>query len=162
MTAKPTKKADPIAVLRRLSVVCEANRHLALYLKTGDGLLIWRAYQECRSGGLPIPESILKKFDQFGVRLVDSESVQDIAKALEMASDSGPAGARRTRGREHQRNIVEYVHLLRGLAQRVGLQREADDIYADAAKRFHTTKGYAKRLYLEWTRVPGQDRRRKK
>jgi hypothetical protein len=145
--------AEWLSDFRRYTVKRNADRHLALYLKTGDGLLIWRAYQEYRKAGLPIPENLLKKFDEFALRLERAGSAKEVATAFEMGSRSGPAGATLTKGRERQRDIVEYVRdmLENDQAREVRVWTDKG-IYQEAAKRFDTSWGYVKKTYLAWMR----------
>lgn len=129
-------------------VCLNANRHIALYLKTGDGLLIWRAYQEFRKNGFPVPEKILKKFDDFASALSNASGAQGIADAVEMAvSGGGSSGWRRTEKKERQRDIVEFVR-----DERKYTKKCPSSIEKEAAKRFDTTPGAVKKLYSEWMR----------
>jgi hypothetical protein len=137
-----------------------ANRHLALYLKTGDGLLIWRAYQEFRNLGLAVPEEILKKLDQFAEGLSKASGAKGIAEAMEMAvSRGGSAGFKRTTATEAQRNVVEYVRDAREAREYAKNKKSMETIYKEAAERFKTTPNRVKTLYSKWRKdktKPGQ------
>jgi len=124
-----------------------ANRHLALYTKTNDGLLIWKAYQEFRKNNLAIPEEILKVLDEFALNLNIASGNKEIANAINMSvSKGGCAGWKRTLAKEKQRDIIEFIHLGRKN------KRNPVTTNKDAAKRFNTTVGYVKKLYSEWVK----------
>jgi len=126
-----------------------AQRHWALYRKTKDGLLVWRMYQEFRKAGVPVPEAIMRKLDQFAERLASAGSADEVAEALQMKQKrGGAAGATKTRGAERSRDIVEAVLN----AIRFG-GKNPTKAYAEIAERFGTTNKYVKNLYTRWMRA---------
>lgn len=122
-----------------------ADRHLALYLKTRDGLLIWQAYSEYRKHGMQVPEDILLKLDEYASALSRAVTPNEVAAAVEMKTKKGGiAGKTRTRAAERRRDIIEHVHV----AISVGIRPTV--AYFEAAKRFGTTSGRVKTLYNDW------------
>lgn len=141
-TSKPVSGADEVDLFFAKHA---AARHLALYVETGDGLLIWRAYAEYRKAGARVPENILAKFDQFERRLAKATGANAVAKALEMAvAKGGAAGAARTVRAEKIRDIVERVSML----ITHGPKRSKNDIYAEVAKTFGYGAESVKKLWL--------------
>ena len=119
----------------------EADRHLALYQETNDGLLVWRASIEYRHAGLPVPEVILRKLDQFADGLTRARSADDVARALEMKQDKGgAAGVTRTRASERQRDIVRHVAILiKAWEKSEAGPMKATEAFKRAAAKFGTT-----------------------
>lgn len=94
-----------------------AREHLALYDQERHGLLVWRMFREYRAQGVPVPEYILRKFDQWAVRLESASGVREVALALEMTGRGGgprnrvggPQGAALIDALAEQRRLVERV-----------------------------------------------------
>ena len=107
-----------------------ANAHAALYRREGNGLLIWRMFAEYRHGGLPVPEFILEKFDEWAAALDRASGVSSIARAIEMTSPrGGPQGALHLNKVERQRAIVSQVMVLikHGMKPSAARQRVASE-----------------------------------
>jgi len=122
-----------------------ARRHLALYVRTRDGLLIWKAFSEYRKAGLPVPENILAKLDEFAQSLVAARGDSEIATALEMST--GAKGSQRIRLKQAERNRdVAEEYRIRVFELK---QRPADAIKAVAANS-NLSNGNVKRIVSEW------------
>lgn len=129
----------------------EANRHLALYLRTGNGLLIWKAYREYRQHGLPVPENILAKLDQFADRLLRARGQKQIALALELTSSGGGSkGLALLVGQERARDIVEHLHLARQINQERDKPVLEKVPELETAQRFRISQGNVAKRYSEW------------
>jgi hypothetical protein len=90
-----------------------SENHLRLYMREQEGLLIWRARAEYRSRGLPVPEDIERKLDQWAERLEHASGAAEIARAIEMArKGGGRSGANRLLDVERRRRIVFDVDSL--------------------------------------------------
>lgn len=87
-----------------------AARHLALYRRHSNGLLVWRAFQEYRGAGLPVPEEILGIFDKWAAAVQAADGEVEVAKAIQ-AETIGPYTARkRLRRLQRKRDLLErYV-----------------------------------------------------
>lgn len=108
----------------------EANNHYLLYLRERSGLLVWRMFGEYRRRGLPVPEAVLGKFDEWADRLERASGVKEIASAIEMTGEGGgPQGAAHLRKVERQRYIASDVHRLHklGLTLTAAQRRVATD-----------------------------------
>lgn len=122
-----------------------AQRHLALFVKTGNGLLIWRAYQEYRKAGVPVPENILKKLDQFAERLLDGDG--DLLDALDLGfNKKGGQGPRLDlQAKQRGRDIVEFVRY-----EQMRTDCTLKEAYRLAAEKFCTTPGAIEKLCKDW------------
>jgi len=108
--------------LDELAARQNANRHLALYLKTRDERLIWKAYQEFRNLDLEVPEELLKKLDEFA----------------EASVQTGRSG------QDNQRDIIEYMY---SLNKSNLTPKEINKMTAD---KFSTTVSNVKKVYSTW------------
>lgn len=121
--------------------------HLLLYKRERNGLLIWRAFREYRSEGLPVPEVVLAKFDAWGERLERASGIKEIAAAIEMTGPKGgPKGAKHINAVEGQRRVVSAVALLVKLGMPLG------DAYKRVAKERRKTVGAVRLAYMRWIR----------
>lgn len=90
-----------------------AGNHATLYPRERNGLLIWRAFAEYRAAGLPVPEPILRKFDEWASRLERASGADDVARAIDMTGPGGgPQGAAHLAKIERARAIVSAVQAL--------------------------------------------------
>lgn len=145
MTDEPDAQQSLSEALAEGAARHNANRHLALYRKTGNGLLIWQAYREFRQQGLTVPEEILRKLDQYAARLLDGEV--DLLTALDLKFNrKGGAGPRKDlQHKQRRRDIVESVHQLHHLSGKT-----LAEAYKLTARRFHTTSGRVEDLWHNW------------
>jgi hypothetical protein len=87
--------------------------HLSLFPRERNGLLVWRAFAEHRAAGLPVPEAILRKFDEYAARLEGASGAQQVARAIDMTGPGGgPQGAAHLAKIERARAIVSAVQAL--------------------------------------------------
>jgi hypothetical protein len=133
------------------NVVRRAAEHLALYKRDRNGLLVWRAYREFRSEGLPVPEVILAKLDQWAAQLESASGAPQVANAIEMSgSRGGPQAAARLFDLERQRRVVKEV------AFRLKLKRPGQkmtEIYEAAARELRILSWRTvQKTYTEWLR----------
>lgn len=143
----------------------EAGNHLALYLRERDGLQIWRAFRTYRQRGLPVPENILEKLDQWAARLETADSPASIAKAIEMMgdTDSKARGPERRRELERRRLIASRVELARELNE----DRPADyrltekQIWEGVAQALHESPKRVERIHREWMAGPQPEKQRR-
>jgi hypothetical protein len=142
--AEGATATDPDA-LKAEAANINARRHIELYKRERDGLLIWRAYAEIRKLGLEVPEAILRKFDAWGAALVAAADDHDVALAIEMTK--GKKGSQRARliGAERRRDIVELY-----AAYTLNGHRRAKDARALVARRFGTSPGNVAHIVTEW------------
>lgn len=144
----------------------EAWDHLSLYLREGRGLLIWRAFRAYRRQGLPVPEIILEKLDQWADRLEIANGADEVAEAVEMKGHSKAPGRgpERLRALERKRHIVSRV--ARMIEHNKGIpapdKLTITQIYERVAlelKHSHgTTDGkHVKKIYREWVRPSKQE-----
>ncbi len=130
--------------LIRFAVKQNANRHLRLYLRTGDGLLIWHAYAEYRRHKLPVPENVLHLLDQVCFDLLHAGTVLakhpsdripvQVAKALGMVRPGGGTrGAHAVAQSIMRRDIVEAVYGLMKAHAEQGKRITRDDAYKQIA-----------------------------
>jgi len=125
-----------------------ADRHLALYLRTRNGLLIWKAYMEYRQHGLPVPENILLWLDKVAGQLLVARGQEQIVAALEMTgSGGGPQAASLLRGQENARNIVEQFRDARDASVK---KRAIHDIAHEVGQNFGITAENVKSRYSQW------------
>lgn len=137
-----------------------AKRHLALYDKERNGLLIWKAYMEYRRCGVPVPESLLKRFDQFAEKLLSTSGPQEIAAALEMTGKGGgPQGASALKGKENSRDIVEKFHIEREENSRRSPERKRTikAIAEEVGKAFGIPGDEVKTRYSQWLKACKSD-----
>ncbi|MCC5869612.1 MAG: hypothetical protein JJU27_14015 [Gammaproteobacteria bacterium] len=163
--------------LERLHVECvnhEADRHFALYQKTGNGMLLWKAYAVFRRERVPVPEYMLKVFDDMGEALLESRDQSAVMRALHLVNrKGGPQRNTRLKGAERQRDMVEEYRnlLLLDEKRRASNERrtnsgkrlstsEPGELAEIVAKRFDTTRETVQTRYSEWGFKSPKTRRR--
>jgi hypothetical protein len=157
MTTDQTAQSDDI---RKDIADLKANRHLALYLKHGNGLLIWRAYIEYRKLELPIPENILNHLDLFANRLLSARGQSEIAAAVEMTTTKktgrggGPQGRSLLTGQEHSRDIVEAFHIRRQVNNDALNKLDIKTLAAEVGKQFGISGDEVQTRYSQWISDP--------
>jgi hypothetical protein len=130
-----------------------ANDHWRLYRRERNGLLIWRMYAEYREAGLPVPEPILRHFDEWARRLERASGTKEIAAAIEMTGPKGgPQGAAHLRKVEAQRDVVSEVEFL------VSIGCPVAEAIRRAAKSHHRSEAAVKALYQRWKARPRRRR----
>jgi hypothetical protein len=130
----------------------EARAYMGLYVRTRNGVFFWKAFAEYRRAGLPIPESLLRKLDQFAERLMRAEGQAAIAKAVEMTNPKGgPQGAAYAAGMLRTRQIVAAVH------ERLwpGSPHGRMAVYRLVARRFRKTPKQVGDIYRAWMAASG-------
>jgi len=138
---------DPALLVAEL----KAGRHLSLYIKTGNGLHIWQAYKEFRRLGLPVPEVILKKFDEYASGVLSADKPDEALKALDLGKNKGggPWKKKQRLASENQKYIVDRV---------VALKHAYDDLKdVDVFNKISSETGIPckkiKKIYYEWLRA---------
>ena len=135
--------ADLAAQVAQHNAELAAVEDLRRYAQERHGRLLWRAYAECRAAGIPVPELVLRVFDQWAAALGDAEGPAETLRALELGGDS-----RNHRGRGHlakaeQRHIlaaeVDYLHRLRG--------KQVTEAIRIVATRHGLTETFVKKAY---------------
>ena len=129
------------SALRAALVRHNADRHLALYLREKNGLLIFRAYLEYRRAGLAVPENILRKFDQWASALLPDVSARrgasgdtEVAAAIESETRGSHTSLQRLASAESGRDVVEHLVHAEEAAEAVG-RSKTDALNAVAAQR---------------------------
>ena len=103
------EKNDESAKLDEFFTRYNAGRHIALYRRERNGLLIWRAFAEYRRAGLPVPDNIMAKLDEWAVALEGAWNDTQVANAIEMGTVKAKPAKVRLRGAEKARNILEQL-----------------------------------------------------
>jgi hypothetical protein len=140
-TGRPVTADEIFADLRRRAAVAEYNDLVVAYNLTvpRNGLLLWMAFHHCRSSGLPVPDTLLERFDELAQAVVhaaqqpktDSAS---LARALHLL-----AGAR---GATAYRRAMDWRKKVKALTHMNGLIRQDGD-KARAAQAVAKTFGYS-------------------
>jgi hypothetical protein len=152
MTRKKTApRALTAASMRESYARWAFTRYADLYRETGDGLFVWKAYQELRGAGMAVPESLLVEFDAIAERLMTANGAKEVARALQMAKHGGgPAGAARAEQLERLDTIVREVNTLmdtKGLKPEQAYRAAALNLRSGD---YHPTPGHVKDEYLKW------------
>jgi hypothetical protein len=90
-----------------------ASRHLALHCKEPNGLLVWRAFQEYRAAGLPVPEELLVIFDRWATAVATAKNEGEVAKAIEAGTIGRKTALQRLRSHQLERDVLERFVLYR-------------------------------------------------
>jgi hypothetical protein len=80
-----------------------------LYLRERNGLLVWRAFAEYRKAGLPVPDNIMAKLDEWANALESAWTEQAVAAAIEMRNIGSKTARLRLRAAERKRDVVEQL-----------------------------------------------------
>jgi len=134
------EKSKAAALLKAMAVRHNADRHLRLYLREKNGLLIFRAYLEYRRAGLEVPENILRKFDEWAAALLPSHSSHgangdsEVAAAIEAETRGRHTSLQRLASAESGRDAVEHLIHAEEAADGAGLSKTAA-LKAVAAER---------------------------
>ena len=142
---------SPRQIMRQLTARHNARRHLALYSKTGNGALVWKAFQEYRRFALPVPEQILVELDKMAGALLSAQGQKEIAAAVGMTGlGGGPQGTAAIKGQENARDIVEYFHFMRnnndGADNHVPIRKLAEEVGA----KFGLSADNVQSRYSKW------------
>lgn len=102
--------------LERESHVHEVNNEITLYHNTGDARFFWRAFLLIHESGEPMPQNFLDKLAQWGNRVIQAKTPQEIATAIEMTGDDkkhiGPKHSEAYRRRWRLASEVQIVKRL--------------------------------------------------
>lgn len=152
---KQAEQAKPFsaASMREWYAMWAANRYAELYCETGNGLFVWKAYQELREARVPVPEPLMVALDGIAERLMTANSARDVASALRMSKrGGGPAGAAHAQQLERLDAIVREVNTLMNMK---GLKPE--EAYRYAAENLRETPdssypsvAHVKAEYTKW------------
>jgi hypothetical protein len=150
---KPPPKQNHSDGLVARAVGTNAGRHLALYLREPNGLLIWRAFSEYRRAKLPVPENILAKLDQFANRLERASGTAEIAKAIEMhRAGGGSGGAAHAARLASRRDIAEAVEAAFEAGNWNGKKRTYAECYRIVGAERGEEPARIKAVHIEWTK----------
>ena len=128
-----------------------ARRHLALYMRERNGLLIWKAFAEYRRAGLPVPENILCKLDKWAQALQGAWTDKEVAAAIEAGTIKRQAAKVRLRACEHNRDVMEQLTIREEeLAQKPTVAARA------VAEDMNLNVGHVKVIKSRWHKR-GQD-----
>lgn len=81
--------------MKRRDFNTRVNREFELYLDSGDGRFLWRAFLLLHEAGQPIPQNLLDKLAQWGGRLLTAKDPREIAAALELSGAKHSAAYRK-------------------------------------------------------------------
>lgn len=140
----------------RVFVTQAADDHLSLYDVTGNGLLIWKAYAEYRQFGMPVPEAILAKLDEYGERLQTAKDANAVAKALDLQTGKGgPQRETVLQGQERSRDIVRDYHIARIMNSRRSPEnrKTMKDLAAEVGRRHGITGQHVQTRYAQWRKA---------
>lgn len=137
--------AERLAEFKRQVLRRQVNEQLELFSALANGHALWRAYALCRSAGEPLPEQILKHFDDIARRLVDAQTSQQVLSALHLGNERRGAPALTELHREREsREIRERLDQLRRLHPE--LKSENERLAVCAAERKKTVGALKKML----------------
>lgn len=128
-----------------------ANNHLRLYPRERIGLLVWRAYSEYRHAGLPVPEDILTKLDQWAQRLESAHNAEAVAQAIDMGS-RGYGGS----AVKHLNKVEATRHIVSEVAQLLNLRRgriSNEEVFRQVARRHGKSSGNVKKMWQRWIKA---------
>lgn len=133
----------------------KVRNDIGLYNWTRNGLVVWRMYQRHRDLGLPVPEEILQKFDQWAQSLEIASGAKEIAKAIEMTGDKGGAqGAAQLHRAGRMREIASRVNQLMQLGRRP--MATVNEIYREVGKPYRLSAAKVKAIWMRWKRLERQ------
>lgn len=115
----------------------------ALYKKTGNGVLIWKIYRLYRKAGLPVPDYILDKLDNYAEGVIAGGDALVALELKKAGTKGGSQGATANSKQEHERDIVFMCRALR-------TRHPPERAYAMTAASFKTTYQVVKNTYLKW------------
>lgn len=105
---------DPFKKLEEQFVRYSSDRFLRTYLESKEGAkegaAIFAAYLEWRNKGLPVPENILSKLDEYANGVLSARSAASAAAALEL-NHPGRSGTFRERVEDAARRIDAIGYL---------------------------------------------------
>jgi hypothetical protein len=141
-----------------------AGNHAALYRRERNGLLVWQAYMEYRDAGMPVPEAILEKFDEWARALHRAPTSKEVAAAIDMLpkGDGNSAvrnWARIERNRDIVRRVAQLVDLYgKRVSARDACRRVAQD-YDDMTPGavWQLWKNWRKKTRARQATQPGED-----
>lgn len=125
------------------------------YKRTGNARFVWRAYRGLREAGLPIPEVILKCFDQWAGALRSDDDAAGTFRAMELGGGKrSHLGARRV-GPEERRSVI-------AAAVRQMVERDVAPTAAirQVAQRFAISEPAARKAYYAKPRQPPANKRK--
>ncbi|KIP14060.1 MULTISPECIES: hypothetical protein [Burkholderia] len=102
---------DPFRKIEEQLVGYSSDRWLTTYVECHEGAAVWAAYLEWRTHGLPIPETILSKFDEWAAKLLSASNGMEAAEILGL----GPTGRSGT-FRERIQDAAQKVDAMRYLS----------------------------------------------
>jgi hypothetical protein len=110
-----------------------------LYQEEGNPLFVWRAYKNCRKHNLPIPDWVLRSFDDSADNLLNIEAINNPA-----GETYGALGLNRPGSGTEFKRFDEYQKKLNAVCMVIALKRDRGktefrnnlDIYAEVAERF--------------------------
>jgi len=114
MDEEPNTKDSDARKLEEFFVRHNANHWLRQYLNSRVGLHVWRAYAEYRRAGMPVPENILAKLDQWAAALGAAVTEKEVAAAIEMQAIGGNTAKRRMRAAEDNFRVIEHLQIREG------------------------------------------------
>jgi hypothetical protein len=134
---------DP--VIARAEASTAALRHMERFPRTGNGLLIWRAYMEFRRRGVEVPEWIFAKFDDWAYRLESASGARAIAEAIGMSMAKGGASgaAELSRTDESWRSARRVKELCAGGKSVNAASRQ---VASELGKKHNTVR----QAYIRW------------
>ncbi|WP_157657212.1 hypothetical protein [Burkholderia ubonensis] len=97
---------DPFEQLVRYA----SARWLTTYVECGEGAAVWAAYLEWRNSGVPVPENILAKFDEWANAVLAARNGAEAAEALNLGP-SGRSGTFRQRIEAAAKNVDAMRYL---------------------------------------------------
>ena len=136
----------------RFHAAHHAANHISLYLRELNGLLIWRAYREYRARGVPVPENILEKFDQWGARLEAVANQRQACEALELNVGTGYVKSGAGTLLNDKERIRAIVSAADQMIQRKRPRITKEEAYRRVAAEFGVTPGAVKKAYQRWFR----------
>ena len=146
---------DELKSLERFFTNHNARRHLLLYLRERNGLLIWKAFAEYRSAGLPVPDNILAKFDEGATALLCASSDAEIARAIEAGTVGRKTAKLRLRVAEKGFVVMEQMTVLEK-----ELGKRPMDAARAVADQYNLSPEYVKVIKHRWTKREKPPRKR--
>jgi hypothetical protein len=73
--------------LEREQHIHDVNNEITLYQQTGDARFFWRAFLTIHEFGDPIPKNFIDKLAQFGTKILQAKTPQELSAGLELTGD---------------------------------------------------------------------------
>jgi hypothetical protein len=102
-----------------------ARRELRQYLDSRIGLHVWRAYADFRLAGMPVPENILAKLDEWAAALERAENDAQVAAAIEMGTIGRKPAKTRMAAAERSYLVMEQLNIRERVLERKQQPMEA-------------------------------------